>query len=160
MGVAIRNTVQYVHKHWKMPNYWKSLQEMHFNLIKWILKKEGNSKSEVFIFLGFKFGCNTAKKSSLCVHLWLKNVQIDFFESRVPPNPCNAIQKTRCLQDNTAYCQWPYPNICITQYIAAALFILMSWNLILTFATVHITDDDVRFCDSPGMLICTTAAMY
>ena len=27
------------------------------------------------------------------------------------------------------------------------------WRHEITFATVHVTDDDVRFCDDPGMLI-------
>ena len=31
------------------------------------------------------------------------------------------------------------------------------WRHKITFATVHITDDDVRFWDSPGMLIHKTA---
>ena len=28
-----------------------------------------------------------------------------------------------------------------------------SWRQEITFATVHVTDDDVSFCDGPGMLI-------
>ena len=27
----------------------------------------------------------------------------------------------------------------------------------ITFATMHVTDGDFRFCDGPGMLICKTA---
>ena len=30
------------------------------------------------------------------------------------------------------------------------------WRQEITFLTVHVTDDDVRYCDGPGMLICKT----
>ena len=31
------------------------------------------------------------------------------------------------------------------------------WRHEITFATAHVTDDDIRFCDGPGMLICKIA---
>ena len=35
------------------------------------------------------------------------------------------------------------------------------WRHEITFATVHITDDDVKFCDGPGIFIHKTAkAVY
>ena len=35
-----------------------------------------------------------------------------------------------------------------------------SWRHGITFATMHITDDDVSFCDGPGMLIRKTVKPY
>ena len=69
----------------------------------------------VVLYKTYLFCCN------LLIWLVTMATKRQNLRTKFPSNARIAIQQTKCLQYNTAYCQRPYPNICVSQYIAAAL---------------------------------------